>query len=355
MPAEPLVFVEIALTTGIARDLAELLDEDAPDLDPERADTAVFYSISNCQPGLAGVNLGNALIKQVVEQLHRRPSERAALRDAVADPRLPPRGSTTELRTEGDLGPRARAAARRTRSRAAPGSPTTTGRPTRRSSPRCSRSAPAISTTAQDGRVHRSRRQLPLANGASLEADQLARRPEPDRSRPLGRAHGELPLRARSHRRRAPSAYARADGEVAIVERDHESCSPKVRALGSGPWRSSSTSSGTVRRARRTTSARSSSTTSRRGCWRAGRARVCEVRPRRRPTREVPSMVPVPDDELPVRAAVSSGSTPTTPAAPVRGGARRGRYPPGGLPRHRVALPRLRRQRARAGAQLARR
>ncbi len=69
MPAEPLVFVEIALTTGIARDLPRLLDEDAPDLEAERADTAVFYSISSCQPGLAGVNLGNALIKEVVEQL----------------------------------------------------------------------------------------------------------------------------------------------------------------------------------------------------------------------------------------------------------------------------------------------
>jgi malonyl-CoA decarboxylase len=70
MPAEPLVFVEIALTTGIARELPRLLDEHAPDLDPERADTAVFYSISSCQPGLAAVNLGNALIKEVVEQLN---------------------------------------------------------------------------------------------------------------------------------------------------------------------------------------------------------------------------------------------------------------------------------------------
>ncbi len=70
MPAEPLVFVEVALTTGIARELPKLLDETAPDLDLDRADTAVFYSISSCQPGLAGVNLGNALIKEVVEQLN---------------------------------------------------------------------------------------------------------------------------------------------------------------------------------------------------------------------------------------------------------------------------------------------
>jgi len=69
MPNEPLVFVEIALTVGIAMRLQPLLDARAPDLDLERVDTAVFYSISNCQPGLAGVNLGTALIKQVVEAL----------------------------------------------------------------------------------------------------------------------------------------------------------------------------------------------------------------------------------------------------------------------------------------------
>jgi malonyl-CoA decarboxylase len=69
MPDEPLVFVEIALTRGIATTLAPLLDARAPELELEHADTAVFYSISNCQPGLSGVNLGTALIKQVVEAL----------------------------------------------------------------------------------------------------------------------------------------------------------------------------------------------------------------------------------------------------------------------------------------------
>lgn len=69
MPNEPLVFVEVALTSQIATSLAPLLDTRAPELDADRAETAVFYSISNCQPGLAGVNLGTALIKQVVEAL----------------------------------------------------------------------------------------------------------------------------------------------------------------------------------------------------------------------------------------------------------------------------------------------
>src|SRR5207302_9752359 len=69
MPNEPLVFVEIALTSGIATSLPPLLDARGPELDADHAETAVFYSISICQPGLAGVNLGTALIKQVVEAL----------------------------------------------------------------------------------------------------------------------------------------------------------------------------------------------------------------------------------------------------------------------------------------------
>jgi len=71
MPNEPLIFVEIALTTGVPGELAPLLDARAPDADVDHAETAVFYSISNCQPGLAGVNLGTALIKQVVEALRQ--------------------------------------------------------------------------------------------------------------------------------------------------------------------------------------------------------------------------------------------------------------------------------------------
>jgi malonyl-CoA decarboxylase len=46
-----------------------LLDEKAPLLDPKQADTAIFYSISNCQTGLAGISFGNFLIKRVVEEL----------------------------------------------------------------------------------------------------------------------------------------------------------------------------------------------------------------------------------------------------------------------------------------------
>ena len=69
MPDEPLIFVEVALVNGIADNVQELLDENAPVQDPYKADTAVFYSISNAQKGLAGISFGNFLIKRVVSQL----------------------------------------------------------------------------------------------------------------------------------------------------------------------------------------------------------------------------------------------------------------------------------------------
>ena len=70
MTGEPLIFVEVALTKGIASSLTALLDHDAERrTDPSRVDTAIFYSISNCQTGLRGVSLGNFLIKRVVEEL----------------------------------------------------------------------------------------------------------------------------------------------------------------------------------------------------------------------------------------------------------------------------------------------
>ncbi len=69
MPGEPLIFVEVALVKGLAGSVQDLLDEKAPVQDPTKADTAIFYSISNCQTGLAGISFGNFLIKRVVEEL----------------------------------------------------------------------------------------------------------------------------------------------------------------------------------------------------------------------------------------------------------------------------------------------
>ena len=58
---EPLIFVEVALVKGVATAMAPLLSQDAEG-DASRADTAIFYSISNCQDGLRGVSFGNFLI-----------------------------------------------------------------------------------------------------------------------------------------------------------------------------------------------------------------------------------------------------------------------------------------------------
>lgn len=69
MPHEPLIFVAVALVEGVPAHLPELLDQHAPITDPVDADTAAFYSISSCQEGLAGIPLGDFLIKRVVAHL----------------------------------------------------------------------------------------------------------------------------------------------------------------------------------------------------------------------------------------------------------------------------------------------
>jgi malonyl-CoA decarboxylase len=71
MPLEPLIFVEVALTDRLADNVQALLDEHAPVFDAERADTAIFYSISNTQAGLRGVSFGNFLLKRVIDDLKR--------------------------------------------------------------------------------------------------------------------------------------------------------------------------------------------------------------------------------------------------------------------------------------------
>lgn len=77
LPDEPLIFVEVALVKGLADGIGPLLARVAEDEASEaaqreaagRADTAIFYSISNCQEGLRGISFGNFLIKQVVTEL----------------------------------------------------------------------------------------------------------------------------------------------------------------------------------------------------------------------------------------------------------------------------------------------
>ncbi|MDE3170211.1 MAG: malonyl-CoA decarboxylase family protein [Acidobacteriota bacterium] len=69
LASEPIIFVEVALSSGILGELEPLLDPHAPVSDPSRADTAIFYSINNCLKGLRNVPFGNFLIKQVVAEL----------------------------------------------------------------------------------------------------------------------------------------------------------------------------------------------------------------------------------------------------------------------------------------------
>lgn len=70
LPDEPLIFVEVALVPDIPAAIAPLIDKKSAPLTTDQFKAAIFYSISNCQPGLRGVSMGNFLIKRVAEQLH---------------------------------------------------------------------------------------------------------------------------------------------------------------------------------------------------------------------------------------------------------------------------------------------
>ncbi|WP_342643115.1 malonyl-CoA decarboxylase [Rhodoligotrophos ferricapiens] len=67
---DPLIFVEVALVRDIPGSIDGLITAEAA-ISAEDPNTAVFYSISNCQKGLAGISFGNFLIKQVVTDLAR--------------------------------------------------------------------------------------------------------------------------------------------------------------------------------------------------------------------------------------------------------------------------------------------
>ena len=69
MPEEPLIFVEVALTDDTPASIEDVLQIERQALSPDDASTAVFYSISNCQAGLAGISFGNFLIKRVAQEL----------------------------------------------------------------------------------------------------------------------------------------------------------------------------------------------------------------------------------------------------------------------------------------------
>ncbi|WP_241521215.1 malonyl-CoA decarboxylase [Kineobactrum sediminis] len=69
LPEEPLIFVEVALVPAVSRSVQAILAPHDGEVDQQSLNTAIFYSISNCQNGLRGISFGNFLIKQVVMQL----------------------------------------------------------------------------------------------------------------------------------------------------------------------------------------------------------------------------------------------------------------------------------------------
>ena len=69
MPNEPLIFVEVALNNNMPKTIDEIIKIDRNITHDQEINTAVFYSISNCQKGLSGISFGNFLIKNVAHKL----------------------------------------------------------------------------------------------------------------------------------------------------------------------------------------------------------------------------------------------------------------------------------------------
>ena len=75
IPEDPLIFVEVALTNGIPESIESVIKIDRDEIEYNKINTAVFDSISNCQDGLAGISVGNFLIKKVAHKLKQEISE----------------------------------------------------------------------------------------------------------------------------------------------------------------------------------------------------------------------------------------------------------------------------------------
>jgi malonyl-CoA decarboxylase len=71
IPEDPLIFVEVALTNKIPETIAEVIRIERDEIENDQINTAVFYSISNCQNGLSGISFGNFLIKKVAHKLRQ--------------------------------------------------------------------------------------------------------------------------------------------------------------------------------------------------------------------------------------------------------------------------------------------
>jgi len=65
---EPIIFVHVRLLRkGVARGMQDI--HSAGEEDESKATSAIFYSINATKPGLAGIDLGNTLIKSVAQTL----------------------------------------------------------------------------------------------------------------------------------------------------------------------------------------------------------------------------------------------------------------------------------------------
>lgn len=98
LPDEPLIFVEVALVRGMPGVVQPLIDPKSPVVDPDKADSAIFYSINNTLDGLRGISFGNFLIKQVVTELS---AEFPRLKNFATLSPLPHFASTLRAAAEG--------------------------------------------------------------------------------------------------------------------------------------------------------------------------------------------------------------------------------------------------------------
>ena len=212
MPDEPLIFVEVALVAGMTGNISALLDEAAPVGDPQAADTAIFYSISNCQHGLSGISFGDFLIKRVVDALAADlprlkvfatlspvPGFRAWLdrqhEAAAGELLLAPERNAIEALGEGIGRARSAETARPPRLARRPaalrGLARAVAAPVRALS--CAR-ARSVGADARPGRP------FPFEQRRARRTAELARRRFAQRSRAIRRDHGQLPLSARRYR-----------------------------------------------------------------------------------------------------------------------------------------------------------
>ena len=322
MPTEPLVFVEIALTTGIATRAADAARRARARPRPRTTPTPRCSIRSRtASPASPGVNLGNAL-----DQGGRRAAAPSTFRTLQRFVTLSPIPGFR--RWLDDRAPHRR----RSRTRERELLPAEPDRVLARLADDDWDADEAIKPALlalcarylDDRRATGASldpgRQLPLANGASLERINWLADPSPtgrDRSAGSWRTTSTSPTRIATRAERVRTATRRGR-DVDCRRELPRKCSGRI---GSGPWRSSSTSSGIGRRAIRTTSA-SSSRRHRAAAARCGRARVCRC-DLDDDDAQVPTMVPVPDDELPVRACVSIWVDAHDTRGAVRGDARR--------------------------------